>query len=92
MTDPYFIEVYDNGCVGCGAGRTWTIVRPDGCTIGISYGDFADADDVAEMLNEAYWIGRNSSKKPKKAFNEASRKSIGKRRKKTEPKSGNVAK
>jgi len=52
--NPYFVEVDDNGCSKCGAGRNWVVVDPDGTRGGTSYGLQEDADDLAEDLNRAF--------------------------------------
>lgn len=62
--NPYFIEVCNNGCPHCGAGRTWNIVRPDGMALSVSYGDEEEASDLAEWLNDAYARGKSAGKPP----------------------------
>lgn len=56
--EPYFVEVDNNGCSKCGAGRTWVVVNPDGYAGGTSYGLEEDAQDLAEDLNIAFNRGR----------------------------------
>jgi hypothetical protein len=56
--EPYFIEVDTNGCGHCGAGRTWLVVGPDGYGGSQSFEDEEDAAHLAQILNDAYWMGR----------------------------------
>lgn len=56
--EPYFVEIDNNGCSKCGAGRTWVVVDPDGYAGGTSYGLEEDAQDLAENLNIAFHRGR----------------------------------
>lgn len=58
---PYTVEVDDDGCPHCGAARTWTIVGPDGVAAGFSTELKADLDYYAEMLNEAYALGKGEA-------------------------------
>ena len=55
--EPYFIEIDQNGCPHCGAGRTWCVIRPDGVALGQAFGEEEDAAYLAESLNIAYHIG-----------------------------------
>lgn len=55
--DPYYIEIDTIGCHTCGLGKTWMVVGPDGCGGGTSYGDKDEAEEIADMLNEAYAKG-----------------------------------
>lgn len=55
--DPYFVEVDVNGCERCGAGKTWTVVGPDGVAAGTSWKYVSDAEDFAEALNDAFYKG-----------------------------------
>ena len=57
--DPYFIEVDDNACGTCGAGRTWTVIGPDGVAASQSWEDEEDATAYADALNHAFWRGRS---------------------------------
>ena len=61
MSEPYFLEVDDNGCCKCGAGRTWTIVRPDGVAMGRSWSDDEEASYICELLNDAYERARGAN-------------------------------
>lgn len=54
---PYIVEEDQPGCTACEAGKTWCVVRPDGTALGTSYGDKADADQLAGLLNDAYKDG-----------------------------------
>lgn len=56
--NPYFVEVDDNGCSKCGAGRNWVVVDPEGIRGSTSYGLEEDAQDLAEDLNRAFNAGR----------------------------------
>jgi hypothetical protein len=56
-SEPYFVEVDENGCPKCGSGRLWVVVDPDGVRGSTSYGLEEDADDLAEDLNIAFGKG-----------------------------------
>lgn len=58
--EPYFVEVDNNGCPHCRAGRNYTVIGPDGLGCGTSYDDEEDAMHMAEELNAAYFTGRAS--------------------------------
>ena len=58
--DPYFIEVDNQGCSKCRAGRTWVVIDPDGYGGGTSYELIGDAEELAEDLNQAYNRGKLS--------------------------------
>lgn len=64
--EPYFVEVDQNGCKHCGAGKNYTVIGPDGYALSQSWGDEEDASDIAEWLNEAYYHGQGSMKLKKK--------------------------
>lgn len=55
--EPYFVEVGETGCSDCGAGRTYTVVGPDGVAIGQSWEEEDEAAEMASRLNEAFYIG-----------------------------------
>lgn len=55
---PYFVEVDSNGCGHCGAGRTYTVIGPDGVAAGTSWENEEDADAYADAMNEAYAHGQ----------------------------------
>lgn len=59
---PFFVEVDQNGCSKCGHGRTWTVVDSDGTGMSISYEDEGEADNLADMLNDAYHLGEEHGK------------------------------
>lgn len=65
MTDFYRVEEEnENGCDKCGHGCYWTIVSGEGDSeigIGTSWGDKELADDVCDLMNQAYESGRESS-------------------------------
>lgn len=56
--EPYFVEVDNNGCEKCGAGKTWTVVGPDGVAQGQSFENVEDAEALADALNGAFFAGR----------------------------------
>ena len=65
--EPYFVEVDENGCSHCGAGRTYTVIGPDGVAFGQSWESEDDASGMAEILNEAFYRGINKlTMRPKK--------------------------
>ena len=53
----YTVELSECGCEHCDADRVWDVVAGDGVALGTSYGDRGEAEEVAEMLNEAYQRG-----------------------------------
>lgn len=55
--EPYFVAVGETGCSGCGAGRTYTVIGPDGVAIGPSWEEEDEAADHASRLNEAFYMG-----------------------------------
>ena len=63
-SEPFFIEVDDNGCKHCGRGRTYTIIGPNDVGLGTSYEDEEQASELCEMLNGAYYIGASNSPEP----------------------------
>ncbi len=54
---PYFIEVDQQGCSKCNAGRSWNVVGPDGVALSTSYMEEEDAQDLADDLNDAFGKG-----------------------------------
>lgn len=56
----YFVEVDDNGCPKCGAGRTYRVIGPDGMGSSTSYADVDDAEHEADILNEAFERGESA--------------------------------
>jgi hypothetical protein len=52
--ETYYIEIDQQGCEFCGAGRTWKIVGPVAVPLRMSWSDEEEASDIAEMLNDAY--------------------------------------
>ena len=69
MSEPYFVQVQENGCGHCGAGRMWTIITPDGCEWSQSWSADEDGDcpnDAHEMcsdLNSAFYMGQERQTK-----------------------------
>lgn len=65
---PYRIDIDQQGCPTCHAGRTYTIVGPDGVTaLGRSWDNMYEALEWADELNAAYNIGlaaRKTGKEP----------------------------
>lgn len=61
---PYFIEVYTNGCSKCGEGRSWKVVGPYGVTGNFTYFVEENAQNIVDMLNDAYYKGVHSVQKP----------------------------
>lgn len=53
MNTRYTVEVDVGGCEHCGAGKTWTVMQPDGVAIGRSFHDRDGAEDLCELLNAA---------------------------------------
>ena len=47
-------------CKSCEAGSTWTVEGPDGVCLGTSYEDKEFAEEIAELMNEAYKLGVDS--------------------------------
>ena len=60
----YYVEVDHDGCGHCSAGKTWTVVGPDGTGQAISWGTQDEADDVAAMLNAAFECGQQQRAAP----------------------------
>lgn len=56
---PYFIEASDS-CPKCGP-LGWNIIGPDGVSFGITYGEEEDAQEMADMLNEAFDAGMKTA-------------------------------
>jgi hypothetical protein len=63
MDEPYFVEVDENGCTKCGAGRMWTVIGPDGDQHHTSFADEDDAAKLAEDLNDAYYKGNHEKQR-----------------------------
>ena len=61
IDESYFVEVDQNGCSHCGAGRSWIVVDPDGVGGGKTYLDYDDAQEVADMMNESFQRGVSCS-------------------------------
>lgn len=61
-TEPYFLEAdYTRGCKECGHGKMWDIIQPGGVAMATSYGDQEEAEEICDMLNIAYALGRASN-------------------------------
>ncbi len=59
-SEPYHIELDNNGCPHCRRGKTWFVVGPDGVAGGTSYTIEEDALEIADMLNLAYYEGQSN--------------------------------
>lgn len=59
----YNVEIDDDGCRHCTAGRTWIVVGPDGLGGGTTYGQQEDAEEIAELMNMAYEAGARRGEK-----------------------------
>lgn len=67
----YRVEEEICGCSECGDKKTWHIIKPDGMALLIGFGEREVADEMAEELNRAYELGRESAeKKPAKGRTE----------------------
>jgi len=71
MDDQYFVEVDENGCAKCGAGRMWTVIGPDGDQHHTSFADEDDAAKLAEDLNDAYYKGVHEKQREMRKAREA---------------------
>lgn len=58
MTEAYRIEEAGTECPACQKGATWDVIGPDDVALGVTYGDYGDADYMARELNNAYEQGR----------------------------------
>lgn len=63
---PYRIDIDQQGCQTCNAGRTYTIVGPDGVALGRSWDDMNEALEWCDELNAAYNSGLAEGKTRKK--------------------------
>ena len=50
----YTVEVDSRGCSNCGDGIGFTVVGPDGVEECAVYNDRRDAEEIAELMNNAY--------------------------------------
>lgn len=55
--EAYMVIEQDAACHKCGSGQRWTVRGPDGFTIGEAWADASQAEDVADLMNEAYHKG-----------------------------------
>lgn len=55
----YSIEVVDQGCVTCGHEKRWCVVKPDDSQHHTEYEDEEQAQEIADLMNEAYLEGVN---------------------------------
>lgn len=54
----YRVELASDGCPECRHGTYWCIVGPDGVALGTDYFDKGEAEELAEMLTDAWHAGR----------------------------------
>lgn len=54
----YRVEEETKACKSCGMGSTWIIVDSDNIGGGTTYSDKEIADDICELMNDAYERGR----------------------------------
>lgn len=57
----YRVEPAAAGCQECGHGTYWCIVGPDGVALGTDYFDKEAAEELAEMLTDAWHAGRSDA-------------------------------
>jgi hypothetical protein len=57
----YTVEVDSRGCSSCGKEVGYTVVGPDGVEECAVYNDRAVAEEIAELMNNAYQQGRKSA-------------------------------
>ena len=54
----YYVDTDgDPKCSHCGKGQYWMVIGPDGVGGSTSFSRKEDAEDLAEMLNDAYTAG-----------------------------------
>lgn len=63
MEKPYRVEVEHGGCETCGDGKQWCVVGPDDVALGITFGVKEDAEELADMLSDAYVMGKRDVEK-----------------------------
>ena len=64
MTDDekiYTVEVDIRGCSRCGKEAGYTVVGPDGVEESSVYNDRGIAEEIADLMNNAYELGRKSA-------------------------------
>lgn len=62
MSEPYRVEVDEEGCSGCEQGKTWCVIGPDETGSAKSYGDYEDAEYLMECCNTAFKLGPNTNR------------------------------
>lgn len=55
--EEYIVELDTPGCGHCGANSFWRIVNSDDCATSTSYGDKELAEDICDLMNDAYKRG-----------------------------------
>lgn len=62
MSEPYRVEVDEEGCSGCEQGKTWRVTGPDEVASAVSYGDYDDAEYLMDCCNAAFKLGQDSNR------------------------------
>lgn len=57
----YTVEVDIRGCSRCGKEAGYTVVGPDGVEESSVYNDRGIAEEIADLMNNAYELGRKSA-------------------------------
>jgi hypothetical protein len=57
------------GCGNCGAGKMWDVEGQDGVATGTTYGDKEMAEEIAELMSDAYKEGQQSVSPKKRSLN-----------------------
>jgi len=60
MVKEYFVELDREGCKECMYGYSWRVVKPDDSMHNVTFDDKEDAEDIAEILNEAMEFGKRA--------------------------------
>lgn len=58
---PYYKEIDTKGCSKCKHERSWMIIDPNGIGSSSSWFDEEFVDDLVDMLNRAYTLGKLSA-------------------------------
>ena len=57
----YTVEIDLQGCSGCGTEAGYTVIGPDGVEESAVYNDRHVAEEIAELMNSAYELGRRAA-------------------------------
>jgi len=57
MSQPYRVEVQEEGCDLCGAGKFWVVVDSEDTADATAYADREDAEHMADAMNRAFERG-----------------------------------